>query len=175
MARRPAALVSAALLALLVVAACGSSTPAPPPPSPTGVVARIEAPSELVLVDGRRIHVARMNGNDPLDACQDRADRALAERLVGGGRTVTVSQPRSKDSQTAVPAGFVQADVRTAGGDYADAFYTQQSSARNEACPIEPTTLPSVTEEPSSGRDIDVDVDRDDDGESRFCRGRWWC
>lgn len=175
MSRRPAVYLLACLA--LLASACGGE-PAPPPrpaPSPTGIVATIESPSALVLRDGRRIHVARMNGLDPTDACDERADRALAERLIGGGQTITLARARSNDAPSKVPAGYAQADVRTPSqADYADTFFAQAPTAREKACPT-PTPTSTPTGSSGSSGDVEVDVDRDDDGESRFCRGRWWC
>lgn len=180
-----------AVVAGLTLTGCAAQAATPPPvPRPSApqplVVASVHEPANLVLSDGRRVHVPRMNGARPLDWCDRRADLSFARQLVAG-RAVTVSEPRKRDAPGSAPAGFDEADVRLPSGeDYSDTFMAGLYDNRERECAaVETTTTTTTTTTPPpttatsevpADTYVDVDVEEDDDGrESRFCRGRWWC
>jgi hypothetical protein len=176
-----------AVLALAGLALAGCTvSPTPPPPRPvspfpaTVAIAAVTSPADLVLADGRRLHVPRLQGSPPAgNGCYADADVVLARTLTQGA-AFSMTAPRVTDSPGAVPAGSLQGDLAGAGGvDYADTFYGQQWDHRVQQCPTptpEPVTAPTETSEPSDGGDTVIVRGGDDDHhESRFCRRRIWC
>lgn len=166
--------VAGAVLLVFVAVRASAPTPSPvPAPSPVAVVSQVESPANLVLADGRRVHVSRMNGSPPVRQCETDADMVLASQLVAG-RTVAVAPARLRDFRS-TPPGYTDVDLRVDGGDYADTWTARQGANRGAACPLPSTILPPVppTESAPDG-DTYVELERDDD-ETRFCARRWWC
>lgn len=176
---RVAGLRVTVLAAALLAAGCATAAPVPAP-SPTVQVTQVLSPANLVVADGRRFHVARMNGDPATSDCAGTADVTLARSLVDG-KTVTFAAAATRDWMGTSPPGFVEVDAYLpTGQNYADTFTDRRAAYRNTACPT-PTTsvvpLPATTSAPSSGEGntYDVDIDVDDNHESRYCRRHWFC
>ncbi|MDN5920623.1 MAG: hypothetical protein L0I76_36910, partial [Pseudonocardia sp.] len=148
-------------------------------------VASMNGIANVTLADGRRIHIPMLNGYEPNDTCDRNADQALAEELLLN-KTARISRPVDKDTPTAVPAGYLEADVAISNGDYATQFGDARFTNREERCPDpvpEPvtTTSPTPSSGSGSGSSGSYSYDHDDhnmpDGAltGGYCGHKWWC
>lgn len=143
-------------------------------------VARVIDGDTLVLDDGDRVRVL---GIDSCEAGTPGGQRATerAESLLRGAAVTLTREPGVDRDRYDRALRYVQVDGADFGEAMVSSDHTGVYSGRNDASPEYLARLRELdygrdcADRPTPNHVPHVDIDSDDDGESRFCRKRFWC
>lgn len=190
----PPVIPSIAFTAPTTVPATTTTTTAPIPAGAEGVtVTRVVDGDTFEVAGGRRIRVL---GIDSCEADTEAGQQAkrLAETTLMDPRNGPITLTREPGVGTdrndrelryvqmgGVDFGTYMVMYPHTGvyerGDASEAYLSElRESAVGRSCSGEPAPSPTTTSNVPDNTYVEVDVEDDDDNrESRFCRGRWWC